>query len=136
MVRKAALVTAAWASVGSAQAPPPWENDWPADMVWAWQTSDGSRYSALEENIDRRTGQSGAVRVWVHGMHSQDRTVPYRRSVVLLRFSCSGAYVELASTTYSADGKVLETWDGTGPYIHVRPESAYESLEDAICKSQ
>lgn len=136
MLRTTTLIFAAWASVGQAQPAPPWENDWPADVVWAWQTPDGSRYYSLEEDIDRNTGLSGEIRVWVHGMHSQNPSVPYRRTVVLLRMGCSGGYVELASTAYKADGSVLESWDGQGPYTYIRPGSAYESLEEAVCKSE
>jgi hypothetical protein len=131
MVRTAAL--ALLVITPAAAAPPPWEADWPADLAWAWQGNQGSRYWVRERDVQRH-GTAGGVSVWVHGDHTNDRGSTYRRSLRRIELTCGGGYYDIAFTTYRADGSVIDSWDGRGSYTNIRPDSAYASLQAEFCQ--
>lgn len=128
MVRAAALgLMLAVALPASAQ-----ETEAPGrKLAWLEFGANKAVFYVFEDETTR--APSGHVTVWVHGDHTTDKSVSYRKSLTREQFDCRGSYTTIAATHYKADGSVLRSWDGYGRAAYIRPNAIYDSLEKAIC---
>lgn len=131
MVRKAfiALAAAALALPANAQ-------DEPSDpldkTVWLFWSSTRSVFWITARDM---TWQQGGepLTVWIHGDHTNDTSVKYRKSIHRISLDCKGAARTSAFTTYNADNTVSGSWDGYGNTEYIRPGSMMADLERKMC---
>lgn len=78
------------------------------------------------------------VEVWVQGLHQNDPTVKYRRSLTLYRLTCwngVGRYARLNFIAYNAYDVVVEQWENAKVPMRVAiPGSKEEAFALAVCK--
>jgi hypothetical protein len=113
--------------------PPPWALPWPDEpLAWAGVTADRDQFYVRESEV-QKDSISGGVTFWMHGQHSANKSVPYRRSMWRLRLDCQGGMSFLASSTFDAAGKQIQAWDGSD-HSAVRPDTIYQDLQRVLCK--
>lgn len=78
-----------------------------------------------------------SVEVWVQGLHEADRSVPYRRSLTLYRFSCArgtNRYAAVQFIAFGANDKTVEQWERSGAASKAAvPGSKEEAFASAVC---
>ena len=78
------------------------------------------------------------VDVWVQGLHKNDATVRYRRSLTLYRLTCwkgVGRYARLNFIAFDAKGSVVERFERPTAAMRVAvPGSKEEAFANAVCK--
>lgn len=81
---------------------------------------------------------SPPIEVWVRGQHEGDKSVPYRRSLTLYRFSCArgvNRYAAVQFVAYDANGKTVEQWERSAAASKAAvPGSTEEAFADAVCR--
>lgn len=78
-----------------------------------------------------------SIDIWVKGLHTNDKSLPYRRSLTLYRFTCSrGAkrFAAIQFIAYDATDSIIEQWER--PSTQMRPaipDSKEEAFGAAVC---
>jgi hypothetical protein len=82
---------------------------------------------------------SPPVEVWVRGQHEGDKSVPYRRSLTLYRFTCAqgtNRYAAVQFVAYDANGETVEQWERSAAASKAAvPGSKEEAFADAVCRN-
>lgn len=77
--------------------------------------------------------------VWVLGLHANDASVRYRRSMSLYRFSCHGEvrrFALLKFTAFSASGEIIEDRETPNASWRIAiPDSKEQSLAGFACEN-
>ncbi len=75
--------------------------------------------------------------VWVQGLHEGDRSVPYRRSLTLYRFSCArgtNRYAAVQFIAYDSKGGAVEQWERSIATLKAAvPGMKEEAFAAAVC---
>lgn len=112
------------------QAAGPWASYPGETLGYSFDGQSGVVYTILLKNVHR---QRDGVSAWMEGDHSHDKTVPYRRSLEKLWFSCDGYVTITAASHYDANGKAVDSWDGINQHVAIRPDTIYEAFAEKLC---
>lgn len=77
------------------------------------------------------------VDIWVQGLHQNDVSVPYRKSLTLYRVACGRGVNRVAPVqfiAYDAVGKVIDEWERSDVRMRAAiPDSKEEAFAAAVC---
>jgi|LauGreDrversion4_2_1035121.scaffolds.fasta_scaffold477564_2 hypothetical protein len=103
------------------------------DLVYYGTGSTGTEYYYDAETIRKFKGD--IVYVWMTADESKNKTVPYRRAMVMWRFNCSNETSgSLSFIAYRADGTVADSSSTTSPEMTpIIPGSMNQKLFKIVC---
>lgn len=116
-----------WQSDPIVQASPPWGNEEPE---FSWVSQYG-HYWIYARDIQR---DGSSVTAWIREKKLQPEPNGTVRTLTRMTFDCKGRYRYTAQTVYGENDRVIQEIDREDAWAYVRPDSAYDQYQNALCR--